>query len=428
MKRTYFARISFLSLLALLLLQSCLGDKCTNTHTYTAYLPIYMSYEDIRAAVASGAPQALEHPGKIYVKGDWLFINELNKGVHVVDNSNPAQPNVVSFITIPGNVDLAVRGNFLYADSYMDLVTIDITDPLSVQEVDRKLAVLPMNATVHPDSGVIVDYYEELVTETFDCNLGGGFYYDRVTFESSAAMSMGASAGTPGPPASFDVGGLGGSMARFSLVGDHLYLIDMQDMHAYNVSNSGQPVFASTQNVGFNIETLWYHNSHLFIGAQNGMYIYALNNAPAQPQYVSFYGHINSCDPVVVQGNIAYVTLRSGTQCQGFTNQLEVIDIQDVTNPTLLHTYPMHNPHGLGVDDSTLFICDNDQGLKAYNINDIATIDQHQVAHLSTIAAIDVIPVFYDDLLIVTGPDGIYQFDYADPSNLQQLSHLPVVP
>lgn len=411
-----------------LLLQGCLQEKCTTTHTYTAYTPVFMSYDEIRGAVASGPVQDLTQPGKIFIKGDWLFVNEAFKGIHVIDNSNPTQPNPVGFITIPGNIDLAVRGNYLYADSYMDLVTMDITDPTAVVEVDRKLDVLPTHAVVHPDSGVIIDYLEHLVTEEYDCNLGGGIRYDMVTFESTAAMNMGSTAGTPGPPASFDVPGLGGSMARFSLVGNHLYLIDARDMHAYDVTQSAQPNFSSTQNVGFNIETLWHYNNRLFIGAQNGMYIYDISNNPAQPQYLSFYGHVNSCDPVVVKDDIAYVTLRSGTQCQGFTNQLEIIDIADVTNPTLLYTYPMHNPHGLGIDGNTLFICDNDQGLKVYDASDVSVIDQHLTDHIGTLTAFDVIPVFYEDLLILTGPDGIYQFDYSDPADLQQLSHLPITP
>ncbi len=427
MKRLSSFRFLFLALGMALLFQGCLQDKCTNSYTYTAYIPVYMTYDEIRGAVASEPARDLAQPGKIFVKGDWLFINEIHKGIHVIDNSNPANPTPVSFINIPGNVDLAVRGNYLYADSYMDLVTIDITDPTQAAEVDREMDALPMNATVHADSGIVVDYYTERITEEYDCNLGLA-RHDVVTFETANDLAMGATAGTPGPPASFDVPGLGGSMAKFSLVGNYLYVIDSRDMHAYDVSTSSNPNFTSTQNVGFNIETLWGYQEHLFIGAQNGMYIYEWLNNPSDPQYISFYGHVNSCDPVVVKDDIAYVTLRSGNQCAGFTNQLEIIDIKDVTNPTLLHTYSMHNPHGLGIDGNTLFICDNEEGLKVYDAADVSAIDQHQTDHIATVTAIDVIPVFYDDLLILTGPDGIYQYDYTDPNNLSMLSHIAVSP
>ena len=47
-------------------------------------------------------------PGKICVKGNIIFLNDLDKGVHVIDNSNPAQPRKIAFINIPGNEDIAV--------------------------------------------------------------------------------------------------------------------------------------------------------------------------------------------------------------------------------------------------------------------------------------------------------------------------------
>ena len=38
-------------------------------------------------------------------------------------------PKNISFINIPGNEDMAIKGNTLYADAYGDLVTFDITNP-----------------------------------------------------------------------------------------------------------------------------------------------------------------------------------------------------------------------------------------------------------------------------------------------------------
>jgi hypothetical protein len=49
--------------------------------------------------------------GKLFIQGHYIFLNEVDKGIHVIDNSNPAQPRNVAFIDIPGNVDLAVKGN-----------------------------------------------------------------------------------------------------------------------------------------------------------------------------------------------------------------------------------------------------------------------------------------------------------------------------
>jgi hypothetical protein len=121
----------------------------------------------------------------------------------------------------------------------------------------------------------------------------------------------------------------------------------------------------------------------------------------------------------------AYVTLRSGTACQGFTNQLEVIDISDLRTPSLVKVYPMQNPHGLGIDNGTLFICEGEYGLKVFDAKNVTTIDQGLLAHFKDKDAYDVIPL--GNILVVIGKDGLYQYDYSDPKNLKLLSVIPVV-
>ena len=58
------------------------------------------------------------------------------------------------------------------------------------------------------------------------------------------------------------------------------------------------------------------------------MYIFNVAS-PENPQFVSVYSHVVSCDPVVAEGNYAYVTLRSGTNCNRGLNVLDVVDIKD---------------------------------------------------------------------------------------------------
>jgi len=139
-------KISLLSLLALvttLLFSSCTKDSCTTTTTYFKYEPIYKTVDEIRQPIAIEAVRDLKKPGKIYMYHNYLLINEQFEGIHVIDNSNPASPNKVAFIKIEGNIDMAMKGNILYADSYIDLVTIDMTNVLSPVLVDRDEAVFP---------------------------------------------------------------------------------------------------------------------------------------------------------------------------------------------------------------------------------------------------------------------------------------------
>lgn len=90
----------------------------------------------MRMPMNYGTPKGLTSPGKIFYYNGYLFVNEMNSGIHVIDNRNPENPINVGFMDIPGNLDMAVHGDVLYVDSYLDLVAINITNPEAPVEVD----------------------------------------------------------------------------------------------------------------------------------------------------------------------------------------------------------------------------------------------------------------------------------------------------
>jgi hypothetical protein len=150
----------------------------------------------------------------------------------------------------------------------------------------------------------------------------------------------------------------------------------------------------------------------------NGMYIYDIKN-PASPTFISVYQHVTACDPVVAQGNYAYVTLRSiptNNWCNRGVNRLDIINISNPYSPQIANTYPMTQPGGLGVKDNYLFVCD--KGLKVYR--DSATY----LTLLKTypIDAYDVIPL--DSLLVAVASDGLYQYKFT-PDTVIQMSLIP---
>jgi hypothetical protein len=406
----------------------CFSDKCDSTFTYTKYNPVYISYDELIRSVASEKPRSLNNTGKIYLKDQYIFVNEIDKGVHVIDNSDPTNPVTVSFINIPGNLDIAIKDQVLYADSYIDFVAINISDILNVKELSREKDVFPQRIYStgyysNPDSGFVIEWVPEVITEKINCS-GPVTYYemDGLAFNNSGAV-VGIS-GTPSSSTSAGPG-TGGSMARFAIVGDYIYVIDNQDLHLFNIQVSGQPTYANKVPVGFNIETLFPYQNYLFIGATNGMYIFD-NSNPKSPSKITQFAHVNSCDPVVVQGNTAYVTLRSGNDCNGFTNQLDVIDISNINSPALIKSYDMSNPFGLGIDDKMLFICDNTAGLKVFDVTDVMAVDQNLLDRVESITPFDIIPIPALQRAIVIGKDGLYQYDYSNPNDLKFLSAIPV--
>jgi hypothetical protein len=413
---------------SIFMLSGCFNDKCESTITYTKYNPVYISYDELIRSVASEVPRAFQNPGKIYLKDHYIFVNEIDKGVHVIDNADPTNPVPVSFINIPGNLDIAIKGQVLYADNYIDFVAIDISDILNVKELGREKDVFPQRIYAtgyysNPDSGFVIEWVPEVITEKINCS-GPVTYYqlDGLAFNNSGAV-VGIS-GTPSSSTSAGPG-TGGSMARFAIVDDFVYVIDNRDLHLFDIQNSGQPKYVNDIQVGFNIETLFPYKDYLFIGASNGMFIYD-NSTPQSPTRITQFAHVNSCDPVVVEGNTAYVTLRSGNNCNGFANQLDVIDITDINTPSLIKTYAMSNPFGLGIDDNTLFICDNTAGLKVFDATDAMAIDQNLLDRVETINPYDIIPIPALQRAIVIGKGGLFQYDYSNPNKLKLLSMMPV--
>jgi hypothetical protein len=217
--------------------------------------------------------------------------------------------------------------------------------------------------------------------------------------------------------------GTGGSMARFTVCNDYLYAVDNSMLRLFDISDPENPTPGNQVSIGWNIETLFPYDQKLFIGSTTGMYIYSLAD-PANPEYLSTFWHASSCDPVVVGKNYAYVTLRAGNLCGDNQSLLNVIDISDIMNPVLLREYPMEEPYGLGIDDTTLFVCDGSAGLKVYNASDPLAIDQHKIAQYEDINAWDVIPL--GDVLVMIGTDGLYQYDYSDPEDIRELSVIPI--
>lgn len=402
-------------------------DKTIERITYEANVPVYMSFTDFRNSFQKSDPVDITLPGKIYFKDGYLFVNEVGKGIHVIDNSDPSNPVKVAFYEILGNVDMAIKGNTLYADSYIDLVSIDISDINNPKEVGRLENIFPEvvpegdrwypYAMVDNTQGVIIDWKVETITEEREPGKmwDGWLYRGILTFTATAETGGNWSSGS----------GTGGSMARFMLNSDYLYLISQPWLlKTVDVEKADKMSVVDSITVPRTMETLFKLEENLFVGTTTGMLIYDVANA-SKPVYVSQYDHITACDPVVADGRYAYVTLRTGNRCNGVQNLLEVIDISSLSHPYLVKSYPMFNPHGLGVDGDLLFICDGKAGLKIYDKSDPLAILTSQVAHYPDFDTFDVIPM--NGILMLVGAEGIYQYDYSDPDNIVQLSHIVIV-
>jgi hypothetical protein len=403
-----------------LLFTGCLKDQCSNT--FTMYKPIYKSLTQVRADMKSGQSEPLKNTGKLYLYGQYVFLNEIGAGIHVIDNSNPAQPKNISFIKVPGNMDLAVKDNYLYADSYSDLVVFDVANPANITAKKFVNNVFPQNNAFYwnngsndPDSIQVVVGFTAKDT-TINCET-----YTYWNNCASCALEDASGNRFYSAAAAAPVKGMGGSMARFSIAQNFLYTVTYSRLHAFDINNAVDPVLTSQKDIGWNIETIYPFKDKLFIGSTTGMFIYDMVNA-SNPTLLGQFSHVRSCDPVIADDNYAYVTLRSGTQCQGFADQMEVLDISNLSNPVLKKTYALTNPHGLSKDGDLLFICDGAAGLKVYDAADV-----NNIKRIKTFEGIETYDVIANSgIALVVAKDGLYQFDYSDANDIRQISKINI--
>jgi len=394
-------------------------------HEFTINEPIYMSKSDFKNAVKFETPKPMKESGKIYFYKNYILVNEKYQGIHIFNNSDPSKPEKTAFITIPGNIDMAVQDNILYVDSYSDLLAINISDINTLKEIKRFSDVfyysLPPTGnnyrlgSIDPEKGVIVGWNVKRISENYE----EPHYYpylDDLVFSNSENSTSGKAISSST--------GKAGSMSRFMIYSNTLYTLNSSyALDIYDISDLEHLTKQRNINVNWDIETIFAHNQNLFFGAQSGMYIYDITN-PLSPQFISQYPHFRSCDPVVVDNNTAYITLRAGNFCGQNTSQLDVVDLSDITTPTLIKSYQMQNPYGLGVDGDLLFVCDGTAGLKIYNKTDPLQIGSNLLSTFTNITPYDVIPL--DSILIVISPEGLYQYDYSDLNNIELLSSIMI--
>ena len=416
----------------LIVLSGC-SDKVSETVTYQVNEPVFMSADVFRESVeVTTKAQTISNYGKMCFYEGYIYISETGKGIHIINNTNPSKPQVVGFIELMGNADLAIRNGKLYADSYIDLVWFSISNPARPKLEGRLENVFPEALPVIDNEygydynlcygdpaagkGVIVGWKLKTRTETYTYETGGwwgGGRTDRVSLNDANYNKA--------PSGSSSIG-VNGSMSRFALYNNYLYTVINDYMSVIDLSGAKPIKAAENIYIGWNVETIFSYKDNMFMGTPTGMLIYSVSD-PFKPEYVSSVPHVYGCDPVVVENDIAYVTIHADNFCGQNNNDLLIYNVSDVKNPKHIVTYAMTKPKGLGIDDGTLFLCDD--GLKIFDATDPQTLMANRLAHYSGMDGFDVIP--FNHVLMMIADDGLYQYDYSDLTKIRQLSKLPIV-
>jgi len=389
-KRYPLAALAFLGTVLLLLISGCQKNQ---GKLYVSYEPIYAPRTAVLASINGNASEPITSVGKIYVKDPYIFISDTGRGIHVIDNHDPSHPVQAAFLAIPGNNDIAVKGNILYADMEDELLTLDISNIHNVRLLNEQQNIFHYYGT-EGSGKIIVGWKKTYRTHPNPLIMPGCANCQFLASNYSSSSST----------------GVAGSMSRMVLVGDYLYAIpERHNLQVIDIGNPVRPVLGRQVYAGFDLETVYPFRDKLFLGSMEGVYIYDISN-PGNPTSLGAFSHGRACDPVITDGDYAYVTLHAGTSCGGASNELDVLNIQDLAHPALIQSLPMTRPMGLSKEGNLLFVCDP-PGVKIFDAGSPGSLELRNTLDIGN--AYDVITS--NGRLVAISDKGVYQFDYSRP-------------
>lgn len=210
--------------------------------------------------------------------------------------------------------------------------------------------------------------------------------------------------------------GKGGSLAKFTINGNYLYIVDGTELKAYSLEQTGAPSLTNKVDAGFIIETIFPFGDKLFLGSTDGMFIYSLAD-PSKPELLGLARHVRSCDPVVANDNTSYATLRSGS-CGPVQEGLYIYDITDIRNPQQKGFLELLTPLGLGLKENVVFVCQQEQGMSVIDVKDASK--PWVMYSINDAVYNDVI--VYDNLLICYTSTGLILYDISDLNHIVRTS------
>lgn len=215
--------------------------------------------------------------------------------------------------------------------------------------------------------------------------------------------------------------GTGGSLARFTIVGDNLLVLKPDAIIQYNIQNDGGlSQIRSLEFFNSNLETVFPYGDNVLVGSNNGVHFLGFDNL-GNIELLSTYSHLTACDPVVAANGLAYSTLRNSDCRFNSLEVLDIIDISDIENPQVIKSYDTEAPYGLAINAENLFVCERG-GLAMYDITDPQNILLKGFMDFNDELPLDVI--HSQGNLILRTDEGIYNMSYTSSGVLNIIAQI----
>lgn len=106
---------------------------------YSNYEAVTLDRETFEKSTVLTQQQMHETSGRIYVKDNYLIINEPNKGFHIYNNSNPEAPENIGFLNVLGSTNISIKNNVAYINNATDLIAVKINADFNTIEVTKRV-------------------------------------------------------------------------------------------------------------------------------------------------------------------------------------------------------------------------------------------------------------------------------------------------
>ncbi len=162
-------KLLYLFVLSFFMTACCADCYDEPDYYYGGYDPIIMYRTDFEKSIEYQEPHSLQNIAKMYISGDYIYISEKYKGVHIINNSDISKPVNEGFIRIPGCIDVAFKDSILYVSSAGDLVALDITDyknPVELYRNEDTFVALPAPDGNYyqgemPENSVVIEWIKK---------------------------------------------------------------------------------------------------------------------------------------------------------------------------------------------------------------------------------------------------------------------------
>lgn len=149
-----------------LLWGSCDDQLCLREVTYVRAMPVFASLEELRRDLSNTRIAEILNPGKMIRRNRLLFVADIDRGIHIFNPGKNSSREHINFISIPGIRDFLIDEYTLVANSYYDILTIDIQNPETAQLIQREKSAFPIpfyNDRGQPVVGFQLSEYTEKV-------------------------------------------------------------------------------------------------------------------------------------------------------------------------------------------------------------------------------------------------------------------------